>query len=164
MNKTLASAALAMILAATAHAWIAAETIAVPAGTTNAVTPLIDIGDRLVTIREIDHLELYVYQPDTNASMTVTLYEETAQTNALTNAICSATFAGSPSITATAINPLRTVNALAVYGAATNAVQHARPYACQRAFFAYSFAHATNSLQAVACTNGVVWSYRIINR
>lgn len=151
---------LALILSASVSmAVVRSGTVTVTAGTTNAVTDYIDIGDRTETVRQIDSVELYVINPTTNTSATVELRQE--MIGGMTNILTTYTVAGTA---ATNAYPRRRTNALATSGATTNAVQFSEPYAVNRAFLFYSFARATNSTQAVGCTNGVSIAYKILTR
>jgi hypothetical protein len=156
MNKLILAAILA---AATTMAGVIDTTILVATSTTNAVTDYFDIGDRAQIVRQIDSVEVYVTQPNTNHVTTVNFRQELG--TGLTNTFATYSVQGTG---ATLLYPLRSVDALAVSGAATNAVQHTYPYAISRAFITYAFAAATNSAVAVACTNGVSIHYKILTR
>jgi len=151
---------LVTILAATVSmAGVINNTVSVTAGTTNAVTDFFDIGDREQTVRQIDSVEFYVLQPSTNTSTTIQLRQEMA--GGSTNILSSYTVSGNGTTNA---YPRRAWDAKVTVSGTTNAVQHAEPYAVNRAFLFYSFARATNSTQAVGCTNGVYIQYRILAR
>lgn len=156
MHKLIITAILA---ASISMAGIIDNTIAVTSGTTNAVTNYFDIGDRDQTVRQIDSVEIYVTQPDTNHVATVDIRQELGA--GLTNFVATFSVQGTG---ATLLYPLRTVTALAVSGETTNAVQHTYPYAINRAFITYAFAAVTNSAIAVACTNGVSIRTKILTR
>jgi hypothetical protein len=142
-----------------AQAGVVTGTITVPANTTNAVSDYIDIGDRAQVVRQIESVEFYVTQADTNKTTTVTLRQELG--TALTNAITTATYTASG---ASLLWPMRTVTSLGVSGAYTNVVQYTAPYAVNRAFIAYNFAAATNSAVPVACSTNVSIRYNILTR
>ena len=152
---------LALILsAATTMAGVIQNTVSVTAGTTNAATDYFDIGDREQTVRQIDSVEFYVVNPTTNISATVYLRQEMYGA-ALTNTVLAYTIAGTG---ATNAYPRRTTDTKVIVSGTTNVVQQAEPYAVNRAFLFYSFASATNSTQAVGCTNGVSIQYKILTR
>lgn len=151
--------AITLLAAATTMAGIIDDTILVRSGTTNAVTDFFDIGDRDQVVRQIDSAEIYVTQPNTNHVTTVNVLQELG--TGLTNIVATYSVQGTG---ATLLYPLRTVNALAISGATTNAVQHTYPYAINRAYITYAFAAATNSTVAVACTNGVSIRTKILTR
>jgi len=148
-----------ILTAATAMAGVIDTTILVATSTTNAATDFFDIGDRDQVVRQIDSAEIYVTQPNTNHVTTVNVLQELG--TGLTNIVATYSVQGTG---ATLLYPLRSVDALAVSGAATNAVQHTYPYAINRAFITYAFAAATNSAVAVACTNGVSIRTKILTR
>lgn len=156
MHKLILAAILAT---ATTMAGIIDNTIAVTASTTNAITDCFDIGDRAQVVRQIDSVEIYVTQPNTNHVTTVDIRQELGA--GLTNTFATFSIQGAG---ATLLYPLRTVAALAVSGDTTNAVQHTYPYAINRAFITYAFAAVTNSAIAVACTNGVSIRTKILTR
>jgi hypothetical protein len=157
MHKIILTAILA---AATTMAGVIQNTISVTAGTTNAVTDYFDIGDRDQTVRQIDSIEFYVINPATNITALVYLRQE-MYSMALTNTVLAYTVAGTG---ATNAYPRRTTNSKVIVSGTTNVVQQVEPYAVNRAFLFYSFALATNSTQAVGCTNGVSIAYKILTR
>lgn len=158
MNKILILAIIAA--ASVSMAGVIQNTVSVTAGTTNAATDYFDIGDRDQTVRQIDSVEFYVINPTTNITALVYLRQE-MYGSTLTNTVLAYTVAGTG---ATNAYPRRTTDAKVIVSGTTNVVKQVEPYAVNRAFLFYSFARATNSTQAVGCTNGVSIAYKILTR